>query len=70
LKLDGHDCNYQIFPHRSRKDFDKARNEADEKAVKDVINIIKSMVNPFENYHKNLMHKQVEQWLPTLSKMT
>ena len=35
---------------------DKTRNEADEKAVKDVINIIKSMVNPFENDHENLVH--------------
>ena len=35
---------------------DKSRNDADEKAVKDVMNVIKSMVNPFENNHEKLVH--------------
>ena len=35
---------------------DKTRNDADEKAVKSVINVIKSIVNPFENNHENLVH--------------
>ena len=35
---------------------DKTRNDADEKAVKSAINVIKSMVNPFENNHENLVH--------------
>ena len=35
---------------------DKVRNNADEKGVKDVINVIKTMVNPFENNHENLVN--------------
>ena len=35
---------------------DKSRNDADEKAVKDVMNVIKLMVNPIENNHEKLVH--------------
>ncbi|XP_028417357.1 uncharacterized protein LOC114541751 [Dendronephthya gigantea] len=41
---------------RSRKDLDKSRIEGEEKAVRDVIDVIKSMVNPFDNDHESLVH--------------
>lgn len=48
--------NCPIFPSEPKKDLDKARNHADEKGVKNVIDVIKSMVNPFKNNHEILVH--------------
>ena len=41
---------------RLRKNLDKTRIEADEKAVQDVIKEIDSMINPFANEHGELVH--------------
>ena len=35
---------------------DRSRIGADEKAVLDVVKIVKLMVNPFNNEHEDLMH--------------
>lgn len=42
--------------YRKRKDLDKTRIQADEESVKDVIQTLTAMVNPFENDHKGLVH--------------
>lgn len=44
------------MPSRLRKNLDKKRVEADEKAVVDVMKTIKSMINPFDENHENLVH--------------
>ena len=41
---------------RSKKNLDKSRIEADEKAVLNVVKTVKLMVNPFENEHADLVH--------------
>ena len=41
---------------RSKKDLDKKRAEADEMAVKAVINTVNSMLNPFESDKEELVH--------------
>lgn len=41
---------------RLRKNLDKTRVEADEKAVVDVMKTIKSMINPFDENHESLVH--------------
>ena len=51
-----HKCHTSFFFNRSRKDLDKSRIKGEEKAVKDVIDVIKSMVNPFDNDHDSLVH--------------
>ena len=41
---------------RSRKNLDRSRIEANEKALLDVVKTVKLMVNPFDNEHEDLVH--------------
>ena len=46
----------QFYFCRNRKNLDKSRIEADEKAVLDVVKTLKLMINPFDNEHEDLVH--------------
>lgn len=47
---------YHIFLNRSRKDLDKSRIKGEEKAVRGIRDVIKSMINLFDNDHESLVH--------------
>lgn len=62
--------NISYSSFRLRKNLDKTRIEADEKAVVDVIKTIESFINPFENDHEGLVQWQAELWLLQLLQKT
>ena len=45
----------RFYFSRRRKNLDRSRIEADEKAVLDVVKTVKLMVNPFDNEHEDLV---------------
>ena len=49
--------NMHVHSHfRDRKDIDQTRIKSDEDAVTEVIHTIDAFVNPFQNYHTELVH--------------